>query len=476
MISREAGAPETRIGIPRSVLALMAGTLAVKLFLIARYQGFLTGDDLEVVQTAAHYAMGVTYQPWDIRCLFLPLCIVAPVLKLATLFGVGDPVAVTAAAALPSALFSTGAIAGVFALARRFGATVSTAAAAAWLYALHPLPLAYGSTCFPRPVSAALLVAAFLLASDPLRRGTWLLSAGLLCGAAFAVRWSEGVVLVPLLAACVARERALRGALLVLSGFVAATVLCVGAVDLGTYGSPFHSLRAFFRTMYFEISPDRLAREAPFPEYFRTCLRWGGPLLILLALASWKKRSARAPLGIGISIVFLLSLFAHKEERYLQSAIPFLSISAAFGWEWLRDGGHRALAAAALLLALPWGLVRSVAVLRYRSGSGIEAARYLRALDPRPRVLAFEQMWAYGEHLYLGNDVEIREIEYHRPLRPRAIAESARGADAVGVYSLDLDRAALEELRRLGFRRVRTFRASPAYECALYARSAPRQP
>ena len=80
-------------------------------------------------------------------------------------------------------------------------------------------------------------------------------------------------------------------------------IISGNAFDLATYGSLFHSLVAFFREMYLEISPERLAHETPFGEYFRTALRWGGPVIVLLSLASWSERAARAPLAIGASIV-----------------------------------------------------------------------------------------------------------------------------------------------------------------------------
>jgi hypothetical protein len=457
--------------IPLPLLALMAVTLAVKVFLIWRYEGFLTGDDLEIVQTAARYAAGVKYQPWDIRCLFEPLFIVWPVMKLAVICGARDPGTLSAVAAIPAVLFSTAAIAGVFALARRFGAPSATAGAAAWLYALHPLPLGYGATPFPRPISAALIVAAFLLAFDPRRRALAFVGAGFLVGMAFAVRWSEGVVLVPLLLWCLWREKDFRSAGLVLAGFAVAAFLFAGLLDRLTYGDFFHSLEAFFRTMYSEMSPIRLAQETPFPEYFRTALRWAGPIVVLLLIASWRQGlPARVPLFLGLSIVVLLSFLAHKEWRYLQSAIPFFAIAAASGWERLRRSGHRILAAAALILAVPYGLERAVTLHGDRVGSGVQAARFISGLRPPPRMMAFQQTWAYGEHLYLGNEPEICEIEWNRPLRPRAIAEAAAGADVAGVYTLYLDRAGMEEFKRLGFRRAMTFRTGTAYECAVYTR------
>ena len=45
------------------LLLLLVFTLALKLFLAWRFEGFLTGDDLEIVQTAAKYALGVRYDP-----------------------------------------------------------------------------------------------------------------------------------------------------------------------------------------------------------------------------------------------------------------------------------------------------------------------------------------------------------------------------------------------------------------------------
>jgi len=49
------GRPER---VSRLVLWLMAVTFLIKLLPTWRFEGFLTEDDLEVVQTAAKYAMG----------------------------------------------------------------------------------------------------------------------------------------------------------------------------------------------------------------------------------------------------------------------------------------------------------------------------------------------------------------------------------------------------------------------------------
>jgi phosphatidylinositol glycan class B len=453
--------------------ALLGSTAALKLFFAWRFDGFMTGDDLEIVESAAKYAVGLSYQPWGIRCLFHPLALVWPVMKAAALLGAIDPGVLSWTAAIPTALFSTAAIALVYALGRQWSWSPAAASAAAFLYAFHWLPLAYGSAPYPRPISAAMLVAAFLLASHP--APAWRVwAAGVLAGVAFAVRWSEGVILIPLMAWTAWRFRDPRRVATLAGGFIVGAFLSAGLFDWATYGSPFQSLRAFVQTMYLEIPTSRLAQEAPFYDYGWTILRWAGPVQVLLLCLAWKDRRSWRPSLLFLSIVALMSLFAHKEWRYLQSAVPFLALAAALGWERLRVSGRPWLAAAALLLASGWGVERAVSRLSQKSQPAIVAARFLRTLQPAPSVLALEQNWAYGNRLYLGNRVEIRDIVWQRPLTRLAIREAGMGADVVAVYADHLGDPAKEELKALGFRELAHFRKDAGRECVLYARQTSR--
>ncbi|HJW15206.1 MAG TPA: hypothetical protein VJ776_10940 [Thermoanaerobaculia bacterium] len=446
---------------------LLLSTLAAKLWLAWRFEGFLTGDDLEIVQSAAKYALGARYDPWSLRCLFHPIALVAPVLKLGAWFGARDPRVITWLAAIPTAIFSTAAIALTAALARCWGFSRRAAAAAAFLSAFAWLSLAYGSSSFPRPISTALFLAAFLLAGSQGRSLSPALAAGVLAGAAFAVRWSEGVVLIPLCAWTAWKFRSPRKVFAIAGGFALGTLLFAGITDWLTWGAPLKSLAEFFRIMYLERPP---MEEAPIWDYLYTALHWSGPVLLLLLIPAWKERCARPAMAVFGSIVALLSLFGHKEWRYLQVSIPFLAMAAAAGWERLRARGWRVLAAAALVLAVPYGLERSIAILSNRSAAEIDASRFINGLRPRPRTLAFEQQWAYGEHLYLGNDVVIREIELSRPIRPRAIREAAAGADVAAVYALHFDDAGRREFEGLGFRQIARFRKLRSYECLVFGR------
>ncbi len=447
---------------------LAGATLLAKLGFAWHFEGFLTGDDLEIVQSAAKYALGVRYDPWVLRCLFHPIAIVAPVLKVGWWLGARDPRVITWLATVPTALFSTASVILTAALALRLGLSRRVASAAAFFTAFAWLPLTYGSSPFPRAISTAMLLAAFLLAWSRSPKVWPAFVAGVFAGAAFAVRWSEGVVMVPL---CVwtARKFGLRRAAAVAGGFVLGTLLFAGVTDWLTWGAPLKSLYEYFRIMYLE-RPD--VDNQPVWRYLYDALKWGGPILWLLLVPAWKERRARPAFAIFASIVLLMSLFSHKEWRYLQVAIPFLAIASAAGWErlWAAAGWRRALAAAALFLAVPYGIERSVTRLSNKSSAAIEASRFINTLRPRPRALAFVQEWAFGEHLYLGNDVEIREIELFRPIRTKAIAAAAAEADIAAVYALYFDDAGRREFERLGFRQIGRFRKRRSYECLVFGR------
>lgn len=451
--------------------ALLIVSAGAKAALALNWRGYMTGDDLEIVQVAAKYAAGVIYSPWELRCLFHPLVLVWPVMKLAVLAGASDPGTLDLFASVPTLFFSTLSVGLVALLARRWGWPARTALAAAFLYAFAWLALAFGGTPYPRPISTAMLLAAFVLASKKGRPIAACLAAGALTGAAFAVRWSEGVVLLPLLGWTFWRYRDLRRCTAIVAGFAAGASLCAGLVDWLTWGRPFASLFAFVRIMWLEIPEARLAREEGFGWYFYSVLRWLGPVLLLLILYGVRNRRARPPILVGTAIVVLMSCFAHKEWRYLQVAMPFLAMGAAGGWELLRARGLRGLAAAALIVCVPYGFERSAATLGDKVTSGLTAARYLRAMRPRPHILALEQTWAYGEHLWLGNDVEIRELEYRKPFRPSAL-QAAAGAEIVGGYAQHFDRASLSKLAALGFRPLISFSGGKSYECSLFGRGA----
>lgn len=457
----------------RLLFGLLIGTtLGLKLALAWRFEGFLTGDDLEIVETAARYALGLDYQPSGGRCLFHPLLFVFPAVKLGSLAGGADPAWICWLAALPTILFSTLSVFLVARLARAWGWSEPAALAAAFLSALHWLSFGYGSTQYPRPVSTALVLAAFLLASRSAPRRPLEVLAGLLAAAAFAVRWSEGVALLPLAGWTAWKRRDARSIARILSGFLLGALLFVGLVDWLTWGAPIASLAEYARALHPEPFSGYPATDTSWHEYPKTILRWAGPLYLLLLWPARRDRRIRTPLAILLTLVLLLSCFRYREWRYLQSSISFLSLAAALGWEALRRGSPvaRRAAAAALLLAVSLGLERTIALLRDKSASGIAAARYLDHALPLPRTVALEQAWAYGDRIFLRAGTAIRDFPPARPLDPDQVRRAAQGADAVGLYTVDSSPAVARALAEMRFAEKARFHRDTRKDVVVYLR------
>ena len=418
--------------------ALLLSTAALKLALAAAYPGFHSGDDLEIVEAAARAALGFPYEPWNIRSLFHPIVFVAPVFALGSALGIHGARALVFLATIPTAVFSTAGIWLLWRLTRELGWDAAAGRAAAFLYAAHMLPLAYGAMPYPRPISTAFLLAAFVLVARQRAGPTAALAAGLAAAAAMAVRWSEGVLLAPLLGFAAWRTRSAAAVARVAAGFAAGALLLVGLFDWLTWGAPFASLLAFVR---FGADPAALGafRHRPWSWYGTNLLGWAGPLLVVLALAALRDRRSRAPLLLAASAAALLSFSPMKQPRYMQAAIPFLAMAAAVGWERIRA---RAPGIASLLLAaaLALGLERAFHLLGHKSLSAFAAARALAATAGPPRVLAFEQAWAWGEALPFAPGTVVRDLPPKTPLPMDAVLAAAAGAQALGLYAEDSPR------------------------------------
>jgi len=444
----------------RVTIGIMLATLGAKLVWARHYDGFLTGDDLEIVSGAARYALGLPYRPWSLRCEFHPLVLIAPLLEILRIGGRPvDPATVAWVAALPTALASTVSIGLVYRLGPRFGLSRRGSAIAAALYALHGLPLGYGATPYPRLISTMLLLTALrlvLVDPDDDRDRFRPLLGGWLIGIAFAVRFSEGVLLAPFLLAALRTRRAVSTLVLGLAGFAAAAALCVGGADAVTYDKPFQSLIEFFRILH--ASPPN----HPWYWYAVSVLHWAGPAAVILTAAALPRRESRLPLAAAALIVVAYSVFAHKSYRYLQGAIPFLAILMALGFErWISSPGRwRRWAAIALLLAAPaWGVDRAISLLRDKSMDAVAAGRWIRERAPGTGTdvgkVLLEQEWAYGGILVMGERVAVRALLPRRPLG--LTGADLDGVSVAAVYARDLSPADREILEREGFRESAAF-------------------
>jgi hypothetical protein len=456
----------------KPLAAVIAIVAAAQLWLAYRYYGFLTGDDVEVLSEAFRRARGLAYTPWDIRNLFVPDVLVAPIVWLSS--GASTRMTIFFAS-LPFIALSSLTIWLVYRLALRWCSDDRAALVAALLFATHWIPLSFGSTVYPRTLAAACAVAAALIVDR------WPFAAGLLIGVAFADRFSEIVFLAPVLlmltkhrqeCLChIGRSRScpihapagvaqtLLSVLKVMLGTAVAILLTVGFYDWLTWGTPFSSFVKFAHLTL--VEPDfasRVKYQAPW-WYIANILRWCSPALLPLL---WYARRSRAIWFIVIPLV-AFSTIRHKELRYLQVIIPFLCIATAIGFASMRN---RRIAIALVAISMLWNL-HGLRYLARKSQPAVMAAQWM-ASNPSIHSIAASQLWAYGGKLYLGANMAMEDVG----TPPENLSEVT--ADAVALYETDLDvPSRVDALRANGYSPVRTFRDDPARAVVVFTRKHP---
>jgi hypothetical protein len=476
----------------KALAAIVAAAAVAQLWLAHRYFGFMTGDDVEVLSEAFRRARGLDYHPWDIRNLFVPDVVVAPVVWIASKLGISNMRTLIFASALPFIALTSLTIWLVYRLAMRWSGDERAALVAVLIFATHWIPLGFGSTVYPRTLAAACVVGAALIVER------WPFAAGALVGLAFADRFSEIVFLAPLLVMLTKhRQECLchiepsqecsshtgrsqeasvdagrsRGcpfharngvaqtllsvpwmqALKVILGTTVAIILTVAIYDWLTWGAPFSSFLKFAHLTL--IAPDfasRVKYQAPW-WYLANLVRWCSPLLLPLL---WYARRSRAIWFIVIPLL-VFSAVRHKELRYLQVMIPFLAITAAIGFASM-ERRHRRIAVALVAISLVWDL-HGLRYFARKSQPAVEAAQWLAA-NPRVHSVAVSQLWAYGDKLYFGDHIGQSDVG-----TPPEGLKGSISADAVALYETDLDvPERLARLRANGYAPVRTFRDDPA--------------
>ncbi|MDP9361145.1 MAG: hypothetical protein M3P29_06810, partial [Acidobacteriota bacterium] len=185
----------------KPLAAIVAAVIVAQLWLAHRYFGFMTGDDVEVLSEAFRRARGLDFHPWDIRNLFVPDVVVAPIVWIASKLGIGSTRTLIFASSLPFIALTALTIWLVYHLALSWCDDERAAFVAALLFATHWIPLGFGSTVYPRTLAAACVVGAALLVER------WPFVAGALVGIAFADRFSEIVFLAPLFTAVILSRR-----------------------------------------------------------------------------------------------------------------------------------------------------------------------------------------------------------------------------------------------------------------------------
>jgi hypothetical protein len=449
--------------------AVIVLTTLARLVLAFAFPGFIAGDDVEILQTGFLRAFGWPYQPWEIRNLLIPDLLVAPVLRVAAALGVNSTQTLVSIASVPFVLLASLNVWLVFLLGRRWLGSGRPALLAAVLYALHWIPLGYGSTVYPRTASTAcILLAALLLSGES--GGFWREGlAGGLVAVAFAERYSEGIFLLPLAIVAGLRGRDLRDRMArggaVLGGFLGVALLTSGLEDWLTWGKPFASLIAFARFTLIERRSSSLVASQPWYWYAWRLPKW---LPVTLLPFLWRARRVRAvwpAAACALLPLLLLSGIHHKELRYLQGILPFVFLTAAAGAWSLWENGRRSMTAVLCLLSVALGF-KGINFLAQKSMPAVQAAQAL-AREARGQTVALVQPWAFGGTIYLRPDVEVVEIPY--PPTVADLEKAAARARWIAVYRKDLGPDLAAVLDRRGFTPAGDFAAGASRPVVLYA-------
>jgi len=425
---------------------------ALRLWFAWHFFGFLGGDDVEILQEAFRVATGLDYAPWNVRNLLLPDLVVAPLVRLGALLGIQGVDSLAFLATLPFVALASVNIFLVFRLAILWLDDLATARVVAALYAFHWLPLAYGSTVYPRTATTTCVLLAALALSGPGKDAARGGVSGVAMAVAFAGRYSEAMYVLPLLVLCrvgaAGRAAFLTRGLALLGAFAGAAAALVGASDMLAWGRPFASLSELWRAMVSGAGGGGISTRPPW-FYLARILFWLTPTLLPALALAWRERRVRWAWAFLAVPLVLLSLIAHKELRYLQGAIPFLALLGGAGFAAVKRRWGQ-WPAAALLVVTVGAQVHGAGVLEGKSMAAVVAARRL-AGDSSVRVVALSQSWAYGGRLYVGNRVEVRDVP--TPPVVGTLAATVAGADRVGLYLKDLraDPAVVAALGALGF-------------------------
>jgi len=336
-------------GLSVGALVLLIGSLALRLVLWWRAEGFEQGDPVEYINIAYKLAFGIGIEWWDLRPLLLSL-IYVPVLYVAQWWPDPTGEAMVKALRLVGVLFATGMTLLVYLIGRRLGGEL-VGLGAGLLVAVNPVANRLAVSTFAEvPSTCFVLLCLWLL----LKGGRWPgFGAGLALGVACMIRY-QAIFFLPAIGTWVvgmALYRSERGPGTRLRGLVGRRALPVwfgaglvvaalaqGIVEMIAYGQPYHSLIVSFEyNVTSGLAPVEFGAE-PFDWFLRETPDWFGVVPALLALvgtvpivrgpnaAGWRL------VGLTAAVMFLaLSALPHKEDRFMAQLVPLLALFAAQG-------------------------------------------------------------------------------------------------------------------------------------------------
>lgn len=382
---------------------------------------------------------------WAVPGLF------AWLLRLCDAVGITHPRVYRTVLELPQYLLHAAALTAAYRYLRRHALPEASALPALFAVALYGPVVAFAGRTMSESFSTAFL----LIAVEALDREARPARAGLLGGAALGLsvvtRYGSAVFVVAALAWLVFKR---RWATLYYAAFGGAVVAVgLGLLDWKTWGTPFHSFRAYFD---FNVASGGAARQfgaSPWWTYFAPLAGqfpiWGWLSLPFVLRKPGSRLSL--PLFAALAYVAVLSATPHKELRFLYPALVLLALTAAVGLpqllERLRLPGPRlfALSVALLVGFIPFFFQGVENGIR-----GDQLRAIVQATRPNEAtglLIVGEGVWGAGGYFYIGKNIPWTVADWPHD-RSFQAAMRDRRINRVVTY----DERALAELQQQGFR------------------------
>jgi GPI mannosyltransferase 3 len=394
------------------------------------------------------HGYGVLAWEWKsgLRNWAVPL-VLAAVLRVGSWLGLTDPWVARGLLAVPVWALQAWGLVAAARLGRRRASTLG-----GWVAVLAVGSLPLSVVVSGRTLGEALSVPFLLLAAEALSRDERPRGSGILGGAAlglaFVVRYGSLPAVAAALAWVAARRRwALVGWTAVGLG---AVLLALGALDWASWGSPWHSVGAWFAFNVGSSGAAQMFGAEPagyyWPFLWNQVPVWVWPALLLGV--AWLRPRLGVAGAMAVLMLAALLRTAHKEERFLYPVEILLVVEAAPALavllERLRAAWQRVgLAAVALLLT-----VFSAAPYRDLRGDQFRAiVKATRPPEATGLLIVNDGLWGSGGFFYIGKRIPWLTCDWpHEPAFQAAMRE--RRFNRVVTF----EGRALPELQAAGFR------------------------
>jgi phosphatidylinositol glycan class B len=427
------------------VLALVPAVAAVAVL------GRLHPDEVyQFLEPAFARVHGYGVLAWEwrsgLRNWAVPL-VLAAVLRVGSWLGLTDPWVARGLLAVPVWALQAWGLVAAARLGRRRAGTLG-----GWVAVLAvgclPLYVVVSGRTLGEALSVPLLVvAAEALSRDERPRGSGILG-GAALGLAFVVRYGSLPAVAAALAWVAARRRwALLGWTAVGLG---AVLLALGALDWASWGSPWHSVGAWFA---FNVGSSGAARQFGaepagyyWPFLWTQVPKWVWPALVLGVL--WlRPRLGVAGAMAGLMLVALVQT-AHKEERFLYPVVVLLVAEAAPALgallERLRTAWQRVVMAAGVLGLT---LLAEPPSTDLRGDQFRAIVKATRPAEATGLLIVNEGLWGSGGFFYVGKRIPWLTCDW-----PHDAAFQAAMRDRRFNRVVTFEGRALPELEAAGFR------------------------